>query len=497
MTSHSPVQLEIRPGPESAMSITDPFGAGRWVERLWIMRDRILDPADEWQNTPHLPWETEDPESDPVRFEAVGLDSPWNRSRSREGFVSGILRQFIDSREFAFGYTFAASAWQYLGERTRACAMLRRALTMDPGYVPAYVVRAMVGFSEDAPRERIADVNRALELDPEYVPALIARVMFGPDGDDINSPLEALDKALRLNSNYADTFVIASGAMEGLGDDEVVLGYLNRALDIDPASIEAYRSRADWWVGRMEWQKAAADLHELLKLAPGDASARLAKIAAHLFLDQGDEADSEASYLVDTHPDSPQFLLTRADIRISDERYDDAVEDLNAVIRMDPEAAEGYFRRGQLWYGIEDYARAIDDFTRALAIKPDYLTALVHRGLALLKVERFAEALVCANAALAIDGEDLDGLYVRGRSHIEMGQYKRAMPDLNRILQQDPDDVAARCYRGLAREKTGNRKGARKDYARAYRKAVEFGNEKGAALAVRLFPDLKQHQARR
>ena len=122
---------------------------------------------------------------------------------------------------------------------------------------------------------------------------------------------------------------------------------------------------------------------------------------------------------------------------------------------------------------------------------------LIHRGLALLKVERFAEALVCANAALAIDGKDLDGLYIRGRSHIEMGQYKRAMPDLNRVLREDPDDVEARCYRGLAREKTGNRKGARKDYARAYRKAVEYGNEHGAALAVRLFPDLKQHRARR
>ena len=131
------------------MSITDPFGAGRWVERLWLMRDRILDPTDAWQNTPHLPWETADPAASPMRFEVAGIDSPWNRSRSEKGFVSGILRQFTRSQESVFGYTFAASAWMYLSEQYKACAMLRHALEMDPGYLPALVLRALVSDTED------------------------------------------------------------------------------------------------------------------------------------------------------------------------------------------------------------------------------------------------------------------------------------------------------------------------------------------------------------
>lgn len=114
------------------MSITDPFGAGMWVERLWLMRDRILAPTDEWQNTPHLPWETADPAASPIRFEVASLNSPWNRSRSEKGFVSGILRQFTHSQESPFGYAFAASAWMYLNENNKACAMLRRALGHGP-----------------------------------------------------------------------------------------------------------------------------------------------------------------------------------------------------------------------------------------------------------------------------------------------------------------------------------------------------------------------------
>ena len=72
-----------------------------------------------------------------MRFEAVGIDSPWSLSRSEAGFVGGILRQFTRSRESAFAYTFAASAWDYLKQRNKACAMLRRALVLDPDYVPA------------------------------------------------------------------------------------------------------------------------------------------------------------------------------------------------------------------------------------------------------------------------------------------------------------------------------------------------------------------------
>ena len=95
---------------------------------------------------------------------------------------------------------------------------------------------------------------------------------------------------------------------------------------------------------------------------------------------------------------------------------------------------------------------------------------------------------------MAIDNEDPFGLYIRGRVHIAMGRYKRAIPDLNQVLSQDPDHVEARCYRGLAKEKVGNRKEARKDYARAYHTAVEFGNQQGADLVIKLFPDLQQHK---
>ena len=118
------------------MSILDPFHAGRWVERLWIMRDRIRDAADGWQNPPHLPWESADPKSGPVRFEAVGLDSRRNLSCSDKEFVGGILKQFTRSQASAFGYTFAASTWMYLDESNKARDWLRRAWTWTPATCP-------------------------------------------------------------------------------------------------------------------------------------------------------------------------------------------------------------------------------------------------------------------------------------------------------------------------------------------------------------------------
>ena len=132
-----------------------------------------------------------------------------------------------------------------------------------------------------------------------------------------------------------------------------------------------------------------------------------------------------------------------------------------------------------------------------MVLDPDLHAAWSGRCQGLLELGRYPEALDNANAALAIHNEDPGALYVRSRVHIEMGLYKRATTDLNRYLLKYPDDVEARCYRGLAKEKAGNRKGARKDYARAYRIAEEIGDEDGAALVIRLFPELKQRKARR
>ena len=258
------------------MSITDPFYAGRWVERLLLLRGRISDPADEWRHAPHLPWESADPESNPVRFEAVGIESPWSLSRSEAGFVGGILRQFTRSRESAFAYTFAASVWDYLQQRNKACAMLRRALETDPDYVPAYVVRANLSHSEDWFESGLADVKRALALNPDYVPALVTQLVFEPNPDN-SSTEELLNRVMHLNPGYADTYVIGSLTMRAVEEDDWAVDYLNRALELDPDNVEAYRMRADAWTALFEWEEALDDLTECLNRAPSNTDVRLTK----------------------------------------------------------------------------------------------------------------------------------------------------------------------------------------------------------------------------
>ena len=493
MSPSSPVQLEIRPGPEAEMSVSDSFHTGRWVEQLWILRDRILDPADEWRHAPHLPWENADPESNPVKFEVANIDSQWSLSRSEAGFVGGILQQFTRSQESAFGYTFAASAWLYLGRHHRACAMLRRALAADPRYVPAYVIRAVLQVGVDDLPAGIRDLEEALAVNPNSVPALTAYAMFEPDFDSIAAN-RCLDRALRLAPNHAEAFVVRGVLAQAEGDEEAALSHLNRALDIDPAHAMAYQMRADIWSAMLEWPKVLDDLGTLRNLMPSNRDIRTQKMAVHLFLEQYREAEAEVTYFVDKYPDDPMGLLSRAQIRQTFKWYDGAIDDLNAAIEIDPELPDSYVDRGLLRHKMEEYDLALEDYARALAIDPGDTRALVNRGLALLETGQVDEAADCAQAILAIDKEDGDGLYLRGRVRIETGQYKRAVPDLNRVLRADPNDVEARSYRGLAREKIGNRKGARKDYARAYRDAVANGDEKGAAFVVKLFPDLKQHK---
>ena len=491
----SAVQLEVRPGPEAELSILDPFHAGRWVERLWILRDRIREGADGWQNPRHLPWESADPKSGPVRFEAVGLDSRRNLSCSNKEFVGEILKQFTRSQASAFGCTFAASTWMYLDEPSKAREWLRRALDMDPGYVPAYVVRAMVSYyMETGPGDSMADVDKALSLKSDYVPALMVNALHGPREDSTEPFENFLDKALNINPRYVDGLVLSSGTMMQSGLDPFAVDLLNEALEIDPAHAEAYCLRAKIRSAWFQWQEALDDLTTALNLAPSHMDTRLNKATCHWMLSQYDEAEAEASRGVNQHPGQAPLLLLRANIRADLARYDDAAADFDAAIRIDPDNPMAYAQRGTLRHQVERFDLSLEDYDRALALEPNFAPAHAGRGLALLELERFPEAQDSAKAILAIDNEDHNGWYIRGRVHIAMGRYKRAIPDLNRVLQQAPNHVEARCYRGLAKEKAGNRKGARKDYARAYRTAMEFGSREAADLVIKLFPDLHQHK---
>ena len=286
--------------------------------------------------------------------------------------------------------------------------------------------------------------------------------------------------------------------MRAAQEEDWAVDYLTRALELDPDNVEAYRMRADAWAVLSEWEEALDDLTECLNRAPSNTDVRLTKVAYHMMLGQHEEADTEASHCVNKYPDQARFRQVRGGIRIERQRYDEAAEDFNAAIRIDPEAPGPYVRRGQLWHTSEDYDRAIEGLRPCPGACSGPACGMVRPAAkACSSSDGTPRPWTTPIPPWPYTARDSGALYVRGRAHLALGRYKRAMTDLNRYLLKYPDDVEARCYRGLAKEKAGNRKGARKDYARAYRIAEEIGNEKGAALVIRLFPDLKQRKARR
>ncbi|MGH9662907.1 MAG: tetratricopeptide repeat protein, partial [Bryobacteraceae bacterium] len=78
-------------------------------------------------------------------------------------------------------------------------------------------------------------------------------------------------------------------------------------------------------------------------------------------------------------------------------RYREALAELSEAIRLKPDFALAYNARGFAYQLLRDYTRAIEDFSRAIAINPKYANAYHNRGI----VEKLSGDAAAATADLA------------------------------------------------------------------------------------------------
>ncbi|MGQ9537791.1 MAG: tetratricopeptide repeat protein [Actinomycetota bacterium] len=138
------------------------------------------------------------------------------------------------------------------------------------------------------------------------------------------------------------------------GEDQVVLGDLNRLLEEDPLNDMALLRRAEML---LKWGYHTACLQDLKKLAK-------------------------------LRPDLPEVYILagrayRHKIHYDDNPlYNQAIRSYTRAISLEPGSAEAYFERGICYALLNAWGEAVDDWDRALILNRDYYPAYLARGLA-------------------------------------------------------------------------------------------------------------------
>jgi TolB-like protein/tetratricopeptide (TPR) repeat protein len=193
--------------------------------------------------------------------------------------------------------------------------LLKDALSLDPGYAPAwvelanfYMSAAFLGglsFDENSDRARHA-IEQALDIDPEYGAALVAMANVEMNYEwNFAAANEYLDRALKTSPNDTRCLVLAARLNRVFGRLDEALQLSRRAVALDPVSPTNRYALGIYLYISDHPQEAIEQLRTALVLSPDMSLVRFD--LGMMLLAQGDE---EAALAMVEQEYSEGFRLT-------------------------------------------------------------------------------------------------------------------------------------------------------------------------------------------
>jgi tetratricopeptide (TPR) repeat protein len=270
-----------------------------------------------------------------------------------------------------------------------------------------------------------------------------------------NRDMDAADVAWKKAASFcekpAEVFfakgkVINSIVQSGDSLSHTMLSYERALAEIDKAiatdnQLLYVNYKADMLYGRGEYDKA----YEAYGFLAGSnlANPEMYSKAAQckMFLKEYDAAvamlDSAVNcYDADHRYKSAPYILTRALLKMSAERYRDAVADYNVYeeIMGGDQNAEFYYMRSQAEVKAKMYQQALNDIDRAIYGDGNNVAYYIEKGMLCYRVKYTDEGIRTMLEAKELAPDLSDVHYLLGRLYLQAGNDDAAVESLERAL---------------------------------------------------------------
>jgi tetratricopeptide (TPR) repeat protein len=195
---------------------------------------------------------------------ALRLDSfcvPAEESLQR---VEDIISQKIKRRTGI--YLFKGVVYRNRGYFFRAIVEIDKAITIDPGYAPAYNDRGGVYDLKGEYDSAISDYTKALKINARYTGAYNNRGVSYYNKGQYDRAVLDYTKAIEINPGYALAYTNRGQAYASKGQYGYAISDYNKALKLNPKDAAAYNNRAISYYFKKEYEKAWEDVYKVRSL---------------------------------------------------------------------------------------------------------------------------------------------------------------------------------------------------------------------------------------
>lgn len=263
-----------------------------------------------------------------------------------------------------------------------------------------YAERAYAYAGLGDTRAAISDFTASIELDPQSAAAYSQRALLYNELGRWTEAVEDLDRAIELRPDRADQYNGRAFAHMNLGNWDKVVSDASRVLEVaegDDPIIPIYLSnRSSAYAELGDYELALADIERAIEFDPDNFTSQQNRLVLLVEAGRVDDARAAAAALAPGWGLPPAAVnLLMADVLRAAGRMEEALGELDEAIELDPGSAILLIARATTYEDLGDLVAACSDFRSARDLAPDD----AFRGEVAAALDRLRRAGACPDQA--------------------------------------------------------------------------------------------------
>lgn len=228
-----------------------------------------------------------------------------------------------------------------------------------------------------------------------------------------------------------------------LGQLPLAADTLAQACQEAPASRDAHFNLGVVLAEGRQYGQALEHIERAIELDPGFVEAWRSKAEIHRNMVQLDEAETAFTHLLELVPDHGEAFLGRGETRRLKKDFVGAMEDFEALLAKNDGHLQALTGLGAIAFEQKDYAAAESLYRRVLALAPRHWEAVFGLGLVLLRTDKLALAEEQFRLAVSLDEEKCDARFCLGEVLLHQDRYAESQACYREILERNQKSIPA------------------------------------------------------
>lgn len=240
----------------------------------------------------------------------------------------------------------------------------------------------------------------------------------------------------------------------------------NKALAIDPNSVDAYNGLANAYHDQEQWQMEVSALNRSLALKP-DASYFIMLGTVDLRLRQFDGALKAFRGAIAQKSDSATTQQAQWGVGVAYynlNQFENAIAAMQEAIRQKPDDSYSYFYLGLANYQLRRYAAALAPFQQAVRLDPNTADNQRWLGSTYLMLNQYTNSIAPLKESLRLQPGNEDADFGLGEAYYNLKQYQNALAPLQEAVRIAPNEAVYQYWLGLNYVALGNKDAATQVY---------------------------------